>query len=107
MGPTLQAYLVLLILIWQLLRFVFICDITQMYRSPSSYISLKNFVPTSGYELQTVTFGVNYAPYILIQLADDCESEYALTSNTLRKSVCVNDVLAVSYDPETAILARN
>lgn len=121
MGPTLQADLVLLILRWRLFRFVFNCDITQMYRQirvHPQHTSLQRILfrespndPISDYELQTVTFGVNCAPYLairtLLQLADDCESEYPLASNILRKSMYVDDVLAGAHDLDTAILARD
>ena len=67
--------------------------------------------PIKDYELQTVTFGVNCAPYLairtLFQLADDCESEYPLAAKILRKSMYVDDVLAGGHDINSTLLARD
>ena len=120
-GPTLQADLVLLILRWRLFRFVFNCDITQMYRQirvDSSHTPFQRILfrdsPTEDvkdYELQTVTFGVNCAPYLairtLLQLADDSEKEYPLASHILRKCMYVDDVLSGTHDIPTALIARD
>ncbi|XP_065356180.1 uncharacterized protein LOC135950572 [Calliphora vicina] len=120
-GPTLQADLVLLILRWRFFRYVFNCDITQMYRqirldqshTPFQRILFRDS-PTEDlkqYELQTVTFGVNCAPYLairtLLQLADDSESQYPLASKILRKGMYVDDVLTGTHDVETALIARD
>ncbi|XP_061386429.1 uncharacterized protein LOC133321354, partial [Musca vetustissima] len=63
------------------------------------------------YELQTVTFGVNCAPYLairtLLQLADDSENEFPLAAHILRKCMYVDDVLAGAHDLETALAARD
>ncbi|XP_046803840.1 uncharacterized protein LOC124419256 [Lucilia cuprina] len=63
------------------------------------------------YELQTVTFGVNCAPYLairsLLQLADDFESQYPLASQIIRKGMYVDDVLTGTHDVETALVARD
>ncbi|XP_075162957.1 uncharacterized protein LOC142235581 [Haematobia irritans] len=94
-GPTLQTDLVLLILRWRLYKFVYNCDITQMYRQirvdPSQTClqrilfrdSPQNII--QDYELQTVTFGVNCAPFLairtLLQLADDTENVSSLCTS--------------------------
>ncbi|XP_070138616.1 uncharacterized protein [Drosophila bipectinata] len=50
------------------------------------------------YELKTVTFGVNSAPFlairVLYQLADDEESKYPQASQIIRQFMYVDDVLA-------------
>ncbi|XP_075163297.1 uncharacterized protein LOC142235931 [Haematobia irritans] len=106
-GPTLQTDLVLLILRWRLYKFVYNCDITQMYRQirvdPSQTClqrilfrdSPQNII--QDYELQTVTFGVNCAPFLairtLLQLADDTENDFPLAAHILRRCMYVDDVL--------------
>ncbi|KAI8126642.1 hypothetical protein CVS40_3420 [Lucilia cuprina] len=49
-------------------------------------------------ELQTVTFGVNCAPYLAIRtlhkLADDIQNTHPIASQILRNNMYVNDVLA-------------
>lgn len=111
-GPTLQADLVLLILRWRLFRYVFNCDITQMYRQirvaskhspfPKIFFRRAPSDPIQGFELQTVTFGLNCAPFLAIrtlhQLAEDTQSDYPLAAHILRKCMYVDDVLAGAHD---------
>ena len=119
-GLTLQADLVLLILRWRIFRFVFNCDITQMYRqirldrahAPFQRILFRDS-PTEEikeYELQTVTFGVNCAPYLairtLLQLADDTETEFPFAAHILRKCMYVDDVLTGTHDISTTLITR-
>ncbi|XP_017463220.1 PREDICTED: uncharacterized protein LOC108356632, partial [Rhagoletis zephyria] len=63
------------------------------------------------YELQTVTFGVNCAPYLairtLLQLAEDVSLQFPLASRVLKQHMYVDDVLAGAHDTETAIRTRN
>ena len=63
------------------------------------------------YELRTVTFGVNCAPYLairtLLQLADDVQDQYPLGSHILRNSMYVDDALAGVHDIAAAIRAQN
>ncbi|XP_073821406.1 uncharacterized protein [Musca autumnalis] len=67
--------------------------------------------PLQDYELQTVTFGVNCAPYLairtLLQLAHDTESDFPLAAHILRKCMYVDDVLTGSRDLETAHRSRD
>ncbi|XP_017478255.1 PREDICTED: uncharacterized protein LOC108368027 [Rhagoletis zephyria] len=56
-GPTLQPDLMFLMLQWRTHRFVFNGDIEKMYRQ----------ILIHDYNLKTVTFGVNCAPYIAIR----------------------------------------
>ncbi|XP_061396698.1 uncharacterized protein LOC133332313, partial [Musca vetustissima] len=120
-GPTLQLDLVLLILRWRVFKFVFNSDITQMYRQirvDQKHTSLQRILfrdspskPVSDFELQTVTFGVNCAPYLairtLLQLAEDTEADFPLAAHILRKCMYVDDVLAGAHDLETALASRN
>ncbi|XP_075150557.1 uncharacterized protein LOC142224660 [Haematobia irritans] len=63
------------------------------------------------YELQSVTFGVNCAPYLairtLLQLADDSENDYPHAAHILRKCMYVNDVLTGYHDVATAVESRD
>lgn len=63
------------------------------------------------YELKTVTFGVNCAPYLairtMLQLADDVQQQYPLAAEILRRFTYVDDALAGAHDVETALKARN
>ncbi|XP_073827799.1 uncharacterized protein [Musca autumnalis] len=120
-GPTLQLDLVLLILRWRIFKYVFNSDITQMYRQirvDPKHASLQRILfrdsptkPVQDYELHTVTFGVNCAPYLairtLLKLAEDTETDFPLAAHILRKCMYVDDVLAGTHDLETAITARD
>ncbi|XP_036346632.1 uncharacterized protein LOC118755947, partial [Rhagoletis pomonella] len=67
--------------------------------------------PINLYELNTVTFGVNCAPYLairtLLQLADDVESLYPVASDILKKCMYVDDVLAGGHTIESTIKAKD
>ncbi|XP_061397608.1 uncharacterized protein LOC133333309 [Musca vetustissima] len=120
-GPTLQLDLVLLILRWRVFKYVFNCDITQMYRQilvDSAHTPLQRILfrdspdkPIQDFELKTVTFGVNCAPYLairtLLQLADDTEDKFPLAAHILRKCMYVDDVLTGYHNLETAHLSRD
>ena len=104
-GPTLQADLMKLLLNWRFFKFVFNGDIEKMYRQilvhpddtkyqrilfrGSSEEDLKE------YELQTVTFGVNCAPYLairtLLKLSEDVKNEFPLASKILNENMYVDD----------------
>lgn len=62
------------------------------------------------YELRTVTFGVNCAPYLAIrtlqQLADDVQSIYPLASDILQNSLYVDDAMVGTHTIASAIEAR-
>ncbi|XP_037811016.1 uncharacterized protein LOC119603147 [Lucilia sericata] len=119
-GPILQNDLTLLILRWRFFEFVFNADIQKMYRqilvdprhTPYQRILFRDN-PNSlvgDYELKTVTFGVNCAPYLAIrtvlQLADDVRDTFPIASSILRNSMCVDDVLAGAHSKRDAILAK-
>ncbi|XP_036346348.1 uncharacterized protein LOC118755629 isoform X1 [Rhagoletis pomonella] len=63
------------------------------------------------YELKTVTFGVNCAPYLAIrtlhQLADDVKTRFPLAAKILKQYMYVDDVLAGAHDCTTAIQMRD
>ncbi|XP_036337045.1 uncharacterized protein LOC118747130 [Rhagoletis pomonella] len=119
-GPVLQADLTILILRWRLFQYVFNSDIEKMYRQiyvNENQTKYQRIVfrtcprdPISLYELKTVTFGINCAPYLAIrtlhQLADEVESSFPIASEILRKCMYVDDVLAGGHSIEAAIKAR-
>ncbi|XP_058978468.1 uncharacterized protein LOC131802916 [Musca domestica] len=116
-GPALQNDLTILILKWRFYRYVFSGDIEKMYRqilvSPS-HTHFQRILfrqnptePIKDYELKTVTFGVNCAPYLairtMIQLANDVHDSYPLASHVLKNCMYVDDALAGAHDIHTAI----
>ncbi|XP_054742580.1 uncharacterized protein LOC129247471 [Anastrepha obliqua] len=120
-GPVLQADMTVLILRWRLYKYVFNSDIEKMYRQimvSNTHTKYQRIVfrtcpkdPISLYELKTVTFGINCAPYLairtLLQLADDVENSFPTASNILRKCMYVDDVLAGGHSIDSAITARD
>ncbi|XP_075150323.1 uncharacterized protein LOC142224439 [Haematobia irritans] len=120
-GPVLQQDLVVLILRWRFFRYVFNGDITKMYRQilvhpdhrPYQRILFRHD-PTDiihDYELNTVTFGVNCAPFLairtIIQLANDIRSEYPLASDILLNSMYVDDALAGGHSICDTVKSRD
>ncbi|XP_075150561.1 uncharacterized protein LOC142224663 [Haematobia irritans] len=119
-GPVLQNDRMILILRWRFYRFVFNGDITKMYRQilvDPSHTPFQRIIfrgnpqyPIQDFELKTVTFGVNCAPYLavrtLLQLADDIQSTYPLASSILRNSMYVDDALAGAHSISVAKEAR-
>ncbi|XP_046808368.1 uncharacterized protein LOC124420202 [Lucilia cuprina] len=115
-GPTLQQDLVVLILKWRFYKIVYNADITKMYRqimlnpihTPFQRILFRKSVNEAiqDYELQTVTFGVNCAPYLAIrtlhELAKDIQNTHPIASQTLRNNMYVDDVLAGGHTIEEA-----
>jgi len=105
-GPVLQSDLNIQILKWRYFQYVFSADITKMYReiwvdpehTPFQRILFRNKEgEVSDFELKTVTFGVNCAPFlalrVLQQLADDVEKDFPKASNIVRHFMYVDDVL--------------
>ncbi|XP_075157769.1 uncharacterized protein LOC142231036 [Haematobia irritans] len=110
-GPTLQNDLMNVILRWRIFQYVFNGDIEKMYRQividerdrqyqrclfrDADSGNLKDF------ELKTVTFGVNCAPYLairtLLQLSIDGEDTHPVAAKTLRDHIYVDDVLAGAH----------
>ncbi|XP_049315855.1 uncharacterized protein LOC125779258 [Bactrocera dorsalis] len=120
-GPTLQADLVILVVKWRMFQIVFNADIQKMYRqilvesrhTPFQRILFRKSSndPIEDFELQTVTFGINCAPFLairtLLKLADDVQGTHPLAAEILRNGMYVDDVLAGAHDVPTAILARD
>jgi hypothetical protein len=120
-GPALQADLTTMLLKWRMSRYVFSSDITKMYRQilinpDQTQLQRILFRPSPNqdivdYELKTVTFGVNCAPFLairtLLQLATDTQSSHPLAAKILRKHMYVDDVLAGYDDIPSALRARD
>ncbi|XP_068144195.1 uncharacterized protein [Drosophila tropicalis] len=119
-GPVLQSDLTTQILNWRFFRVVFNADITKMYRqimvdpihTPFQRILFRNKEGQLGdYELNTVTFGINCAPFLAIrvlqQLASDVQSKFPLASDIIKSYMYVDDVLAGAHNETTAIAMVN
>lgn len=120
-GPTLQSDLISIILNWRKYRFVFSGDIQKMYRQilvdPSDRPFQKILFqkssqdPVQDFQLKTVTFGVNCAPFLairtLLQLATDSETQFPLAANILRNETYVDDILSGSHSIEKALEAQS
>ncbi|XP_046869348.1 uncharacterized protein LOC124461992 [Drosophila willistoni] len=119
-GPVLQSDLTTQILKWRFFRVVFNADITKMYRqimvdqihTPFQRILFRNKEGQLGdYELNTVTFGINCAPFLAIrvlqQLASDVQSKFPLASDIIKSYMYVDDVLAGAHNETTAIAMVN
>ncbi|XP_073831620.1 uncharacterized protein [Musca autumnalis] len=120
-APVLQNDLTTLILRWRLLQFVFNADIQKMFRqflvhsdhTPFQRIVFRNHPGGNiqDFELQTVTFGVNCAPYMairtLLQLADDVQCSHPKASSIIRSDMYVDDVLSGAHSLSEAIQSKN
>ncbi|XP_043065432.1 uncharacterized protein LOC122320888 [Drosophila ficusphila] len=117
-GAVLQSDLTIQILKWRYFQYVFSADITKMYRqiwvdpkhTPFQRILFRNKEgEVTDFELKTVTFGVNCAPFlalrVLQQLADDVEKDFPTASNIIRHFMYVDDVLAGTTSIQEARLA--
>nr|XP_041630532.1 uncharacterized protein LOC121501962 [Drosophila kikkawai] len=106
-GPVLQSDLTIQILKWRCFQYVFSADITKMYRqiwvdskhTPFQRILFRNKEgDIRDFELQTVTFGVNCAPFLAIrvlqQLAKDVQGPFPQASRIIQHHMYVDDVLA-------------
>ncbi|XP_037809660.1 uncharacterized protein LOC119602300 [Lucilia sericata] len=119
-GPVLQQDLTVLITRWRLFKYVFNADIEKMYRqilinpqhAPYQRILFRSSSEKEpqDFELQTVTFGVNCAPYLalrtLLELAESCNDDYPEISIILKENMYVDDVLAGSHDLSLALKSR-
>ncbi|XP_060644814.1 uncharacterized protein LOC132783576 [Drosophila nasuta] len=117
-GPILQSDLTIQILKWRFFQFVFNADITKMYRQilvdPKHTRFQRLLFRTRDeklcdFELNTVTFGVNCAPYLAIrvlhQLASDVRGRYPLASDIIANYMYVDDVLAGAHTKQAAVSA--
>ncbi|XP_065370748.1 uncharacterized protein LOC135962783 [Calliphora vicina] len=120
-GPVLQNDLTILIIRWRFYHYVFNGDIEKMYGQillDPEHSSFQRIVfrknpgdDLKDYELKTVTFGVNCAPFLAIrtlhQLARDIEEKWPLASKILHDMMYVDDALAGAHDMKLAIKARD
>ncbi|XP_044315224.1 uncharacterized protein LOC123037631 [Drosophila rhopaloa] len=101
---------------WRFFKYVFNADITKMYRqilvhSDHTRFQRILFRDKGGklcdYELNTVTFGVNCAPFlgirVLQQLAHDVRDQYPLASDIISRFMYVDDVLAGPDTQQSAV----
>ncbi|XP_059220581.1 uncharacterized protein LOC131995699 [Stomoxys calcitrans] len=110
-GPTLQTDLISTVLNWRRYKYVFSGDIQKMYRQILVHPKDRPFQrvlyqrtpndPVKDYQLNTVTFGINCAPFLairtLIQLASDSESHSPKVASILRRETYVDDILSGGY----------
>ncbi|XP_036346960.1 uncharacterized protein LOC118756296, partial [Rhagoletis pomonella] len=120
-GPTLQTDLMFVILNWRLYKYVFNGDIQKMYRQillhedDQQYQRIlfrrKNDIKLTDFALQTVTFGVNCAPYLAIrtlhQLAKDSKDSHPLAKRILTEETYVDDILTGGHDIQTCLTAQS
>ena len=66
--------------------------------------------PVEDFELLTVTFGINCAPFLairtLLQIAEDVQDTYPLASDIICQNFYVDDVLAGGHTIEQALAYR-
>ncbi|XP_075150812.1 uncharacterized protein LOC142224919 [Haematobia irritans] len=119
-GPTLQNDLMSIILNWRRYKYVYSADIEKMYRQikvhpldrPYQRILFENEPagPIKDYQLNTVTFGINCAPFLAIrtlqQLASDSEDQFPIAAQILRTETYVDDVLSGGYSIEETVKAQ-
>ncbi|XP_059217410.1 uncharacterized protein LOC131994651 [Stomoxys calcitrans] len=119
-GPILQQDLVLQVLKWRFFKYVFNADVTKMYRQilvDPNQTAFQRILfrksenhPIEDYELLTVTFGINCAPFLairtLLQLAEDVKDSHPLGSRIIKENLYVDDVLAGGHSIEEATAAR-
>ncbi|XP_055910886.1 uncharacterized protein LOC129945251 [Eupeodes corollae] len=120
-GPALQTDITLLMLNWQLYKFVFNSDVEKMYRQIKIYPDQTPFQkilfrenpkdPLTVFEMLTLTFGVSCSPYLAIrslhQLAREVEKSHPLAANILLRELFVDDVLSGAHDIPTALKAQS
>lgn len=119
-GPVLQKDIISLILNWRLYKYVFNADVSNMYRqilinpkhAPYQRILFRTSTDEEikDFQLRTVTFGVNCAPYLalrtLLQLADDEANRFPLGAKILRENMYVDDALVGTHTVPECIEAR-
>ncbi|XP_015367520.1 PREDICTED: uncharacterized protein LOC107164278 [Diuraphis noxia] len=106
-GPKLQQDVVDILLLFRLSRYAFTTDVCKMYRQilvnpeyrPFQHIFWRDspFAELKEYELNTVTYGVNCAPYLAMRVIksvaeQDCKDcpavQYALLKQTYVDDIC-------------------
>ncbi|XP_059217646.1 uncharacterized protein LOC131994782 [Stomoxys calcitrans] len=120
-GPALQSDLISVILNWRKYQYVFCGDIQKMYRQvlihpqdrPYQRILIRPGIndPVRDFQLKTVTFGINCAPFLairtLLQLASDTEDQFPKVADILRGETYVDDILSGGFSIDEAIDAQN
>lgn len=120
-GPALQSGINVLLKKWRLFQYVFNADIEKMYRqilvdpehTPYQRILHRDDPQEEphDFELNTVTFGVNCAPYLAIrvlhELAKHCTLETPVVSDIIRNFMYVADVLWGSNNLSECLTARD
>jgi len=115
-GPTLQNDLMIILLKWRTHQYVFNGDIEKMYRQIYVHPEHRQYqrivfrtspeCPVEDFCLNTVTFGVNCAPYLairtILQLADDSKETHPLANDILKNQIYVDDILSGSHDLQEA-----
>ncbi|XP_075158079.1 uncharacterized protein LOC142231352 [Haematobia irritans] len=110
-GPILQQDLVKVLRNWRYYQFVFNGDIQKMYRQIWVHEDDQKFQqilfrpapnkPVQNFQLKTVTFGVNAAPFLairtLLELGKECKLSYPQASQILQHEVYVDDVLSGAH----------
>ncbi|XP_075159324.1 uncharacterized protein LOC142232403 [Haematobia irritans] len=119
-GPTLQNDLISTILNWRKYKYVYCGDIQKMYRQIKIHPDDRAYQrilfqkdpkgPIQDYQLKTVTFGINCAPFLairtLLQLAHDTERQFPQVSNILKREIYVDDILWGGFSIEETIELR-
>ncbi|XP_075163100.1 uncharacterized protein LOC142235726 [Haematobia irritans] len=119
-GPALQSDLTSIILNWRKYQIVFCGDIQKMYRQillhphdrPYQCILFRGSTdgPIKDYQLKTVTFGINCAPFLairtLLQLASDYEEKYPRVVEILRRETYVAAILSGGFSMEETLKAQ-
>jgi len=116
-GPVLQSDLTTQ---WRYFRYAYSADIEKMHRQiwvNSKHIPFQRILFRNSeeyirdYQLQTVTFEVNSAPFLTIrvlqQLATDVQLSHPRASNGIRNHMYVDDVLSAAESAEdTQLIVR-
>ncbi|XP_043862279.1 uncharacterized protein LOC122756521 [Drosophila santomea] len=103
-GPVLQSDLTIQVLKWRYFQYAFSADITKMYRQiwvepkHTPFLFRNKEGDIRDFELKTVIFGVNCAPFLAIrvlqQLAEDIQVPFPNASRIIQQHMYVDDVLA-------------
>ena len=115
-GPILQSDIIQIILGWRMYKYVFTGDIQKMYwkimvHENDRQYQLILFRPrhhdaVSTYQLKTVTFGINSAPFLALrtlqQLSQDCQKIFPLASEILKEEIYVDDILSGGHSIDEA-----
>ncbi|XP_075150700.1 uncharacterized protein LOC142224800 [Haematobia irritans] len=79
-------------------------------RKTKSGYSLNDILHTD-YQLKTVTFGINCAPFLairtLLQLASDVQATHPIVARILKHETYVDDILSGGFSIQEALKARN